>query len=387
MKKVLVLIFALLALSCHKASHQNASLTKAESDAPAFDLNDVSILVPLPQTAEELTQSLHINASGAQGELLPQEFFDLIDVHVNELPAGITLESAMTIVAMRIDPCFPSLSVAPANCRRQLRLVLQPVVGNKTLDVAIHLFYDLTPEAFQAFLQDILDMKKTSPASTAAIPLEVHPGLAASSVDSTYAAAFRQMILKYAGRNTLTRLATISLAGVQDFWLFEAFNIVNGQMVEDVIPRVGGIIQSFQLAFPTPGNPSHHMDPAPSSGDSVVSLLSKASVTSMSPLEVTTTIGSSLRIENPDFHSAETVDCVSCHVSMRARHFAEQATNADSTSDINRYRSVYNLANTGKLLDQPNVMRAFGYFGDKPVINDRTINESAEVASYLSRLP
>src|SRR4051812_12231257 len=85
----------------------------------SWDLNDISILVPLPAVGEE-SMMLHPTSN----ELLPKAVFDKLQVLViNANPQDIY--DRLMAVAIRIDPCFHEGS---SPCQHQVRMVWQPFV-------------------------------------------------------------------------------------------------------------------------------------------------------------------------------------------------------------------------------------------------------------------
>jgi CTP:molybdopterin cytidylyltransferase MocA len=88
-------------------------------------------------------------------------------------------------------------------------------------------------------------------------------------------------------------------------------------------------------------------------------------------------------VNNPLLRSVDTLQCVACHTATR---LIELRRDGGSVAQAGRYQSGYNLsldagaspANTGSL-------RAFGWFGDQPMISQRVVNDTAQVLTELAQ--
>ncbi len=98
-----------------------------------------------------------------------------------------------------------------------------------------------------------------------------------------------------------------------------------------------------------------------------------------------------LRIENPNFHSPNTIDCASCHVSQPARQLiGEMVFGFSSTGNANTFTAdpsipPSNVESTTSVLsgDELN-LHAFSYRDAAPMINQRVINETAAILAYVN---
>ena len=106
-----------------------ASLTACSAKQTAHPL-DTAILFPLPEPAADAA-ALRVDSAGEKGVLLPKYASD-------ELPALSSKRNAdllplLRVVALNIDPCFPSGVFGKTDgdgtslCRKQIRLIAQPV--------------------------------------------------------------------------------------------------------------------------------------------------------------------------------------------------------------------------------------------------------------------
>ena len=91
-----------------------------------------------------------------------------------------------------------------------------------------------------------------------------------------------------------------------------------------------------------------------------------------------------LRVLNPEKHTPETIDCVSCHTATSSKSVGENFRALDATNNANAYKSTFDLTVTTSA-KRPDSMRAFGYLDAEPVVSGRVVNESAAVLAYLQR--
>jgi hypothetical protein len=90
--------------------------------------------------------------------------------------------------------------------------------------------------------------------------------------------------------------------------------------------------------------------------------------------------------EDPAVHSSKTLDCASCHISANARSFFEKLTGVTTPAALVTFDPPpdQNVKRVDQTKLSGKAMRAFGYFGDQIAISQRTVNDSARVADWLS---
>ena len=117
---------------------------------PKLQMNDISVLLPLPTSPGELAAMVSPTAAANGGVLLPQT---IVPVDAT----GIDY-ARLRVVAFRFDPCFGPTDPAadPSLCQNQLRIVFQPLALDATTqqafadDIAVHAFYSLTRAQLRA---------------------------------------------------------------------------------------------------------------------------------------------------------------------------------------------------------------------------------------------
>jgi len=298
------------------------------------------------------------------------------------------------VVSVRVDPCFPgSAPPAPPSCVKQVRLVAQPVLNGgpdagfaeTTEDATIHLFYALDDAAFDEVHRALWQLKAQAGATTDHAPLDVHPVMRAQGLDGAYAQAVKALVLEHCGAATLTRVAFMSVASFGRAWRFGAFNVDAGALVADEIPRLNGLTAQNVQELGTEEFRNGSLLPSPP-GDDLDTLLSESALRLADQRTLTRALTSALRIEHPERSSPKTVDCGSCHVASRARRHAEASRQWDTTSWDDAFHAPprFDISRVDGAGDDPTALRAFGYFGSRSALSQRTINESAVIAEALS---
>lgn len=341
-----------------------------------LDLNDVSWLMPL-------SNSGLLPLDG----LLPRGLYDA-------MPGLITGEdqaalfSSFRIVSARIDPCFPE--TAAGGCIKQLRLVAQPVIADgftsaSTEDATIHLFYALSDADFDAALVQLAALKSLAGNATTGQPLDVHPVMKREGMNGRYATTLKALITSKCSAQNLSRVAFMKLVQKDVAWLFGAFNVVDGALVEDVIPRLDDLKQQGVQEFGSADFPSGQLQPE-AVGDFFPTLLSESEFRITDDRTFTRAITSALHIEHPAKSSPKTIDCASCHTVSRALTNAQKERPFDMTQFAERFvgNPRFDLRRVDEAGQDPRAMRSFGYFGKQSALSQRTINESAEVADALT---
>jgi hypothetical protein len=96
-----------------------------------------------------------------------------------------------------------------------------------------------------------------------------------------------------------------------------------------------------------------------------------------------------LRIENPNFNSPNTIDCASCHVAEVARVLNGAALGLSANGNPNAFVAPATIPFVDLTVTAPVVpgplsldFHAFSYKGNQTRINQRVINETANVVDY-----
>jgi hypothetical protein len=375
--RLLRLAILVAAVGCSSTDEDD---TPPIGDAP-IGLNDVSVMFPLAQIQ---ASPLRLDTLGAGGPLLDPAVFAMIP---NGDPVAFPARpyERWVVVAARIDPCFPNLALLtsdPSKCRRQLRLVAQPLDGADIFDHAIHLLYDLSEHDFKVMSHRWLALRTASTADPA-VAVDAHPVLVAEGGHGPFGTAIRQLIQDFAGTATLTQIAFTMAGGDPANGVFSkqfgAFRRSGDTWA--AVPIASAEPATLQVLTTRAAAPS--VVPSTATTDLILPLLADEMV----PTDGTAPDRMRRAIDVTDPRLADSdsdhVDCVSCHISGQAVALVDHRV---PMPDLVRVSiPPYNLMQTGFGDSEPLVdMRAFGYL-DAPSWNQRAIYESALVAATLSQ--
>jgi hypothetical protein len=176
-----------------------------------------------------------------------------------------------------------------------------------------------------------------------------------------------------------------------DQWAFVGFNVSDGTTQDIVIPRTRGATQQgFRTGQLTQADFSDGVvTPAPQGGDNLMPILQNSRFLRGDNPGLLGALGKAVAdIENPNIHTPETMDCVSCHAAQAAGSllFKRVAGVGDLPQVMkNRFKSDLPLDNLGQRQSNTHVLRALGYVERDLVLSRRVINETASVAEKLNR--
>ncbi|MBX3034807.1 MAG: hypothetical protein KF865_12875, partial [Bdellovibrionaceae bacterium] len=358
-----------------------------------WDLNDVSILLPLPRAAAEDSLLWGPATEGGQGPLLPAGLYKILPRISSDLDAPTLYAKSLKVVAIRLDPCFHE--GAPARvCQRQVRVVMQPLVfeGGQwtTLDAALHVFYVFSDREWLELVAKLRPPEGRS--FTVGLPLQAHPVISREGLRGPAWKNLSAALLPFLGARKIARATAMSVNPLGNFWFFSGINVNNGQWSRLKIPRVPEETQGF---FTDPGAMGQDviraaMNPSPEGEPGIKRLLfnSVKARQEMTADELQSATREALHLLNPRRHNSGTADCVSCHVAptvsfWSARQFPTWNWNRLFAKDMPQARG--NQANTTVRPGRAQVLRAFGYFDSDPIISPRTVNESLEVLRQMPR--
>ncbi len=377
----------------------------ATNPSPIWGLNDVSILLPFP-TMESQNVLLRADSQGSFGALIPASSYKTVP----PLSFFSREEDYATLraIGFRIDPCFPGL-VEATNCRPQVRIVWQPFTSVpkgsplNSIDAGIHTFYELNSEEFASLLRELQVLKEKYPHLADQLSphaaLSVHPIAKLEGLEGPFVRNLHSIFLKYIGAKKLSRLTFMLVRGPSILWSFGGFDVpklgsdepeIESMMIPRIDPTTVAKLQTFFNRSNGGDDFSRsEITPRPEGNDLFTLLMLDSTL--IDPVkqraEIVESIDSIFRIENPRFHTPESVDCVSCHVAGGARNFAFERfpeLAAEASPAKFSFRSEWNLTNESPVKNNTRNLRAFGYFGRDAAISQRVINESAEVARVLT---
>lgn len=335
------------------------------AEGARVELVDVALAWPLPAGT----------GAGSDGHLGP--ILDCATVSAfepltrSDEPADLC--SALTVTAARLDPCFRE-GGPTAECRPQLRLVLQPVFSGSARDAAIHVFYEIKERALLRAVARMMELRLAKDDDGQGA-LDVHPLL----VDVEGRRAVATIINDVLQDAQLDHFTQITVHGDDAAWTFEFRAFIDGKVTE-------GDARLQHVLAPTPDVIDMSITPTSGSEDEFSLLLDEAAASAASFEDQQAAYDRAGRVENPNFHDPGTIDCATCHVAAPARtatraRFARAGValveGPDTvTSDRHDLTSSAVFAN-------PQFIHAFAYRGTALSINQRVVNESARSADLV----
>lgn len=368
-----------------------ATLTIQAQENFKFGMNDVSILFPLPMQ-NQFNQLWGTEFKTQSGVLLPEVYFSKLPILAFKPNADI--KNNIKVIGLRIDPCVNE-QTGPVKCEKQLRLIWQPLSIEQntvtTLDAAIHTFYSLTDIEFSEIIELLKKLNSNYPNRlTAQTFLQLNPILKSEGLTGNYFTSLTKIIEKYVSETNLTRMTFVQIAGGENVWIFGGFDIQKNQSIPIQIPRVNSETQSFiNSAGPMPFWFKGGLLPEPKQANNLNILLKDSrKLTPENETEIIAATRSAFQFENPKLHNPGTVDCASCHVAQVTKTWAMKQypwldLQNQLTADI--YKNADNdIRNASPMQIHTDIVRAFGYFMNRPFVSQRTINETSEVLNQLN---
>lgn len=362
---------------------------KAATAVATFGLNDVSILLPLP-VPQEISALLSPQDAGGRGTLIPKEIYARFPALDNRFDAQSLYVNNFKVIGIRLDPCFAEGT--STTCRRQIRLVWQPLIEvsgrTTTLDAAIHAFYEFSETEWSTVLRNWQSFAQGNLAES----LQVNPQINREGFSGHGWMTLKQIILASCGAKNLVRVTGMRVSAAR-MWSFLGFDRTDAGWTQMNIPRTNSTLQSFILFSDSMLDLSEFqgtLSPPPSGENLFLELItnSKDFKRRRTESDVKLVMQKAIQMENPKLHNPGTVDCVSCHMAQTVSLWGQQnfpAWDWQNAFARERYVSLLSLKNNSQNPANANRVRAFGYFEAEPIFSQRVINETAEVSTRLSK--
>jgi hypothetical protein len=251
-------------------------------------------------------------------------------------------------------------------------------------DAALHLLYDVDAATFDAALARIVSASRAAGVDHDAA-LGIHPALAAQGLDGAFAAELRRVILDSVGAERLVRVtSTTREPSRAPSWRFASVDVEGGAAHATALVALSEDAPFQTLSMQIGGR--YATSPMTSSPDDASLLFDLDLARAASATDVRAAWRAALRIEHPERHSPETIDCAGCHIAPHLRRDAEALAGlADEPSDDRFVAEGLDLdppypTTSGEPRER---IRALGYFDREPLINQRVMNETAHVVRAL----
>ena len=348
-------------------------------------MNDVSILVPLPEQTRNPTLAA-ITGITPGVELVPRDAFQRIVTTPGDVLEGY---ERFHVVAVRFDLCDrPDPGPCPPGLDGRVRLVLQPLdpQHGTARDVALHAFYPIPAAELGVVVDELRALAEIQNAPLKA-PLGISPALAAGPERARYAGRLRELVARYAAGTKLTRLTLFAQHAISAAlnWRFRGVERQGSGFKDMVIPDVRAAEQRTILE----GFSSYATEPVADSPPGFVMALDEQMFSAGTPATRRQALGALTEVLDPTRRAPETVQCVACHVSTLLTARRSVAASANPATLPGRYTSSYNLSiSNGIATTNERSLRAFGWVIREPAISQRVINETAQVLSEIeARFP
>lgn len=406
-----VLALVLICTACTQPAEGGASDLAAPPDsvtapadlsiphAPLRELraSDVTLLYPLPP-ASEMRYLIGASTIAKYGRLVPVGAFGQIVFPLDPRPESATKAVGtdawlnLRLVAVRLDPCAGSRGDIPdASCRGQVRLVFQGVhaLGTQTYgdDGAIHVLYEVPRPEVVLMMRELFDLTEWE-GGYQPQPLGAHPILVRQGVGGSFGQGLKKLIFDHLGEERVTRLTFFVRADTLfSAWRFGLFDRKGSAFEPQLIATTQTTEQQLLLKLPAIAGDLAGSTPTPTSHEDNLTLLLNGTIArAVDDAARKQALTAALRIENPLRHSADTIDCLSCHVAMAARIFGEQRLGLSSQGHPDLFTSTSDLRFTMPMQPSLENIHALSYLGTELGINHRTANDSAVVAQALTAL-
>lgn len=411
-RRVLGPMVSMLVAGCANTARPVAEETSAHvvSSAPV-EMNDVSVLFPLADHADEADGYLAAWDDGRGGKLFPQLTYTSgtsIPDFVAEMTVGKPLSApsfepgldygGLRMVSFRVDPCAGVAGPIsePDSCQNQLRIVFQPLyldpIAVAATDDGVHASYSLTREELVSLVGELTNLRQAQGADDDRGPLRVHPLLAMQGLHGPYAKGLRAIVTKYAGQQNLTRFTRFVGGSSHSSWTFESYVVAaDGRATPTSIPTLDPSIFGDTFAVPGPRDLESNGTLSTTSSDNIQLLVTRSKAMVARETDQRKAFGAAVRVLNPDVHSSATIDCVSCHLAGPAASLTGGALglSMEASPDVFSADPAFISAEQMRSVtpvrpDKDLNVHMLGYLVRDPMIATRVINETAAVVTYLN---
>lgn len=315
------------------------------------ELEDVAVAWPLPP-----------GTGASEGFVGPLLSCDVISVFepLTRTDEPADLCTSLVVTAARLDAC---VNEGTDTCRAELRLSLQPVFDGQARDAALHAFYDVDEEPVLVAIAQLMDLRLQRD-DDGRRPLAVHSVLADDEGRRAVAAIFERLIDKA----SLNHVTQITVHGGNAAWTFESRFFTDGLPAE-------GDAKLQHLLSASEAVIDISVDP-PSGSEDQFELLLKDDVAAAASLEEQqAAFDRAARVEHPDLHTMNTLDCATCHAAAPAR--AAALARAPLSASPDAFTSERHDLTPSAVFSNPQFIHAFAYRFDTLTINQRLVNEAA----------
>lgn len=348
-----------------------------------FDAGSYTPVESRPLGLNDATYLLPLSAADAGSPfpspeaMIPRVLFDRLSTTPGDV---ITDLSRLRIVALRFDICDRS-TTAPCSETADgvIRLVLQPTFNDGSVeDVALHAFYPVPRNEVYEAVDTLRALARLQNVPTGSA-LRVNT---AFGVDAEFTSTLAAFVRRYASAPRIIRLTLFGQMTNRAalIWVFRGIEKRAGGFARIEIPDLMEIDQVSLLFSATEFQTMPQAD-EPKGFARAMSLRSFMDGTAEQKKEALEALVAS---DNPTLNTADTIQCVTCHVTTTVLPERAMVAGVDVTTLTNRYTSTqFDLTPLGDVALRFRTLRALGYLRNTPLVAQRTVNETAHVLGEL----
>jgi len=351
-----------------------------------LDMNDVTILAPLPPSSEMPVLLRGTDLAGDGTAFVPRVLFDRLAA-ARDVGSSPDLNAAtydrLHLIAVRFDLCDRHLpGVCPEAEDARMRLVFQPLhQDGSAQDAGFHAFYTVRTDEITSAVAALRDLALIAPPQTGA--LRVSPALGAVSPEA-YAMKLRAFVKRYGGDTRLVRLTMNAQpqAFAQVRWVFRGVEKKGEAFVD--MPLLGGNATDISESVILNGS-SYDVTPITDTPSGLLGAIQKTMFDAANAMQQRDYLSALTAVENPMTHTAETVACVACHITTFVTSTRATSSSIDPLTLPARYTSKFELSTeAGKSATSPGI-RALGYNVRQPMISQRVVNDTAQTLAEIEQ--
>lgn len=344
------------------------------TETRALGLNDVTLLLPL----DSVDAGTPLPGPEA---LLRYDLFDRLSTTPGDV---LTDFDRLRVVAIRFDVCDRA---APGRCPDgadgSLRLVLQPLLRTaEAEDVALHAFYPVPAAEVPELVDSLRRLARLQDVPLTA-PLQVNQ---AWKTNAEYTQGLAALVARYAAPAKLVRVTLFGQLTMNAalIWVFRGVEKHGAGFERIDIPDVMAQDQQAVLF----GGASFTATPIADAPAGFRRVLSESDFAAATPAQQREALESLTASDNPTLHTAQTVQCVTCHVSTTLLDQRAADAGIDLSTLPTRFTSRFDLTPLGKDSVRPFTLRALGWLRKEPLVAHRAVHETANVVEEMeARFP
>jgi len=358
----------------------------AGGSAQPLGMNDVTILVPLPQAGAEPVLFTGADLAADGSALVSHSLFDRVVTDVatgKPMPGLDTTYGKLQLVAVRFDLCDRHLpGPCPDSEDGRMRLVFQPISTQGSADdVGFHAFYAIPKAEIPAAIRELRALAALNTSQDGV--LRVSAALVGAS-RQVYAGKVRAFVKHYGGDAALVRLTmnARSFIAAALVWGLRGVEKKGGAFVD--IPIVGSteIAESVTLV----GTVGFDTRPVADTPTGLQGVLTQLKFDAADAAAKRASMAALVAVDNPLTNTAETVPCVACHVATVVMSARASSAGIDPLALPGRYTSKFDLSVAGGAsATNAFTIRALGYVGTQAMISQRVVNETAQTLMEIEQ--